>query len=100
VTAGDWLPAALGLIIWAVVAVAVRLASEPRPVDPAPPRPDLPGDEPPAVVAMLVDDWQVGEGAIEATLLDLAARAPWSCARRAMTRSTRRSTRAAATPPT
>ena len=70
----DWLPAALGLLVWAVVAVAVRIASRPRAVDPAPPNQDLPGDEPPAVVAMLVDDWAVGEGAIEATLLDLAAR--------------------------
>jgi hypothetical protein len=74
VAVADWLPVTLGLLAWAVVSVAVRVASRPRAIEPAPPSQDLPGDEPPAVVAMLVDDWEVGEGAIEATLLDLAAR--------------------------
>jgi len=35
---------------------------------------ELPGEESPAVVAMLTDDWEVGREAVPATLIDLAAR--------------------------
>jgi hypothetical protein len=50
-----------------------RLATRPASPAPAPASPDL-GDEPPAVVSLIVNRWQLTEDAAEATLLDLAAR--------------------------
>lgn len=50
-----------------------RLVTRPAGPAPAPAAPDL-GDEPPAVVSLLVNRWQLTEDAVEATLLDLAAR--------------------------
>jgi hypothetical protein len=62
------------LAVW-VAAVAVSLwRSRPRLPDPGPTRTDLPGQEPPAVVSLMVNRWRSDEDAIDGTLLDLAAR--------------------------
>lgn len=50
-----------------------RLATRPARVAAAPATPEL-GDEPPAVVSLLANHWQLTENAAESTLLDLAAR--------------------------
>jgi len=59
---------------WFVLLGLVLLATRPLPVSPGPATQDLQGDEPPAVVSLLVNDWAVTEDAAESTLLDLAAR--------------------------
>jgi hypothetical protein len=59
---------------WFVVLGLVMLATRPLPVSPGPASQDLQGDEPPAVVSVLANDWAVTEDAAESTLLDLAAR--------------------------
>jgi hypothetical protein len=60
-------------VLWLVLLLAAVFATRPRGVDPAPATMDL-GDEPPAVVDLLTNDWRVTPDAIPATLLDLAAR--------------------------
>ena len=63
--------AAVVLWVLGLLVVAVR---DPGPgVDPGPATMDL-GEEPPAVVDLLTNDWRVTPDAIPATLLDLAAR--------------------------
>ncbi len=52
---------------------AALLATRPARPRPASPTPDL-GDEPPAVVNLVGNGWELNEDAVEATLLDLAAR--------------------------
>jgi hypothetical protein len=52
---------------------AALLATRPARPRPAPPTPDL-SDEPPAVVNLVGNGWELNEDAVEATLLDLAAR--------------------------
>ncbi|MCL6641180.1 MAG: DUF2207 domain-containing protein, partial [Candidatus Rokubacteria bacterium] len=52
---------------------ALLLATRPRPARAVPATPEL-GEEPPAVASLLVNDWKVTVDAVEATLLDLAAR--------------------------
>jgi hypothetical protein len=64
----------LATVGWFVVLGLVMLATRPLPVTPGPATQDLQGDEPPAVVSVLANDWSVTEDAAEATLLDLAAR--------------------------
>src|SRR5664279_1767236 len=64
----------LATVGWFVVLGLVMLATRPLPVSPGPATQDLQGDEPPAVVSVLANDWSVTEDAAEATLLDLAAR--------------------------
>jgi hypothetical protein len=59
---------------WFVVLGLVMLATRPLPVGPGPATQDLQGDEPPAVVSLLANEWAVTEDAAESTLLDLAAR--------------------------
>jgi hypothetical protein len=59
-------------VLWLVL-LAAMFATRPRDVDPAPATMDL-GEEPPAVVDLLTNDWRVTPDAIPATLLDLAAR--------------------------
>src|SRR4051794_40161134 len=49
------------------------LITRPRTPRADPANPDL-GDEPPAIVSLLANGWDVTEDAAEATLLDLAAR--------------------------
>ena len=64
---------AAALAGWFAVYGAVRLATRPANPAPAPATMEL-GDEPPALVNMLVNRWTVTEDAAESTLLDLAAR--------------------------
>lgn len=54
------------------LATALLLTRPARP-RPAAPTPEL-GDEPPAVVNLVANGWELNEDAVEATLLDLAAR--------------------------
>jgi Predicted membrane protein (DUF2207) C-terminal domain len=60
-------------VLWLVLLLAAAFATRPRDVDPAPATMDL-GEESPAVVDLLTNDWRVTPDAIPATLLDLAAR--------------------------
>lgn len=75
----DWPPflefsVPIALAVW-VAAVTVSLwRSRPRLPEPGPTRTDLPGQEPPAVVSLMVNRWRSDEDAIDGTLLDLAAR--------------------------
>ncbi|MFC0506530.1 DUF2207 family protein [Micromonospora costi] len=62
------------LAVWAAVYGLARLSNRPAGVTPAPAGMDLPGQEPPAVVSLLANQWQVTVDAAESTLLDLAAR--------------------------
>jgi predicted membrane protein DUF2207 len=71
----------IGLLAWAAVAVALwfllvlvaTLMTRARDLDPGSTTSDL-GQEPPAVVNLLVSGWRVTPDAVPATLLDLAAR--------------------------
>jgi hypothetical protein len=65
--------AIVALLVWGVVLLLVVMATRPREVDPGPATMEL-GDEPPAVVNLLANDWQVTADAVPATLLDLASR--------------------------
>ncbi|MFC0527605.1 DUF2207 family protein [Phytohabitans kaempferiae] len=58
---------------WLLAYGLARLVTRPASPPPDPATPDL-GAEPPAVVSLLVNRWQVTEDAAESTLLDLAAR--------------------------
>jgi hypothetical protein len=60
-------------VLWLVLLLAAVFATRPRDVDPAPATMDL-GEEPPAVVDLLTNDWRVTPDAMPATLLELAAR--------------------------
>jgi hypothetical protein len=66
--------AAVALGAWLVLLGLFAVATRARTPRPGPQALELPGDEPPAVVAMLTDDWEVGREAVPATLIDLAAR--------------------------
>ncbi|HKH04316.1 MAG TPA: hypothetical protein VKA65_04075, partial [Acidimicrobiales bacterium] len=59
---------------WAVLYGLTWAVTDPRRVKPGPRTLELPGSEPPAVVALLAHDWVLGREALPATLLDLAAR--------------------------
>jgi hypothetical protein len=59
--------------LWFAAYGLVLLASRPETPPAAPATEDL-GPEPPAVVSLLVNHWEVTEDAAESTLLDLAAR--------------------------
>src|SRR3954471_13496834 len=65
---------AIAVAAWLVLLGLLAVATRARTPDPGPEVLDLPGEEPPAVVAMLADDWKVGREAVPATLIDLAAR--------------------------
>ena len=58
---------------WAGLYGLMLLATRPRAVPAAPATQDL-GAEPPAVVSLVGQGWDLGEDAVEATLLDLGAR--------------------------
>jgi hypothetical protein len=75
----DWPPflqlsVPLTLVVWAVLAAVSLWRSRSRLPEPGAARTDLPGDEPPAVVSLMINRWQADEDAIDSTLLDLAAR--------------------------
>jgi hypothetical protein len=61
------------LVGWYLVVLAMHLVTRPRDLRPGPPTPDL-GNEPPAVVNLLVTRCELTAEAADATLLDLAAR--------------------------
>jgi len=65
---------AIALAAWLVLLFVLAVATRARRPDPAPASMELGGDEPPAVVALLVNGWNLGREAVPATLLDLAAR--------------------------
>jgi Predicted membrane protein (DUF2207) len=64
---------AVSVAAWAGLYAVMLLVTRPRSVAPAPATQDL-GAEPPAVVSLVGQGWDLGEDAIEATLLDLGAR--------------------------
>ena len=66
--------AAVALAAWLALLGLFAVATRARTPEPGPEALELPGDEPPAVVAMLTDGWEVGHEAVPATLIDLAAR--------------------------
>ena len=66
--------AAIALGAWLALLGLFAVATRARTPDAGPEALELPGDEPPAVVAMLTDGWEVGHEAVPATLIDLAAR--------------------------
>jgi hypothetical protein len=75
----DWPPylefsVPITLAAWAVAVTVSLWRSRPRLPEPGPTRTDLPGQEPPAVVSLMVNRWRSDEDAIDSTLLDLAAR--------------------------
>ncbi len=59
---------------WFAAYAACLLVTRPREPQPGPPTQDFGGPEPPAVVSLLVNGWEVTEDAVESTLIDLAAR--------------------------
>src|SRR5215470_14774296 len=61
------------VVVWFGVYGLVLLATRPGLPDAAPATEDL-GPEPPAVVSLLVNRWEVTEDSAESTLLDLGAR--------------------------
>ena len=81
IVGAEWTTAAITwgvLAIVALVAYVLLLAllaayTRPRVPAPGPPVMDVPGDEPPAVAAFLVNAWKVPRAAVPATLIDLAA---------------------------
>ncbi|GAA0710594.1 DUF2207 domain-containing protein [Dactylosporangium roseum] len=75
----DWPPllqfsVPLTLVVWVVFAVVALWRSRSRLPEPGATRAEPPGDEPPAVVSLMVNRWRADEDAIDSTLLDLAAR--------------------------
>lgn len=64
---------AASVALWFGVYGLMLLITRPRHVDPAPAGQDL-GPEPPAVVSLLANGWEITEDAVESTLLDLGAR--------------------------
>src|SRR5690349_856615 len=63
-----------GVAIWFGVYAVALLLTRPADVQPAAPTQDFGGEEPPAVVSLLTNRWEITEDAAESTLLDLAAR--------------------------
>jgi hypothetical protein len=63
-----------GVIIWFGIYGVALLLTRPADVQPAPPTQDFGGEEPPAVVSLLTNRWEITEDAAESTLIDLAAR--------------------------
>jgi hypothetical protein len=65
---------AVGFAVWFTLFGLALLVTRPADVQPAPPTQDFGGDEPPAVVSLLTNRWELTEDAAESTLIDLAAR--------------------------
>jgi hypothetical protein len=66
--------AAVAVAGWLVILFLLAVATRARHPDAAPASMEMGGDEPPAVVGMLTNGWEVGRETVPATLLDLAAR--------------------------
>src|SRR5262245_16469099 len=64
---------AVSLAVWVGVYGLMLLITRPRHVHPGPASQDI-GAEPPAVVSLVANGWEVTEDAVESTLLDLGAR--------------------------
>ncbi len=65
---------AVSLALWAGAYAGSRLLTRPAGVTPDPATMEFPGAQPPAVVSLLANGWQLTVDAAESTLLDLAAR--------------------------
>ena len=65
---------ALALGGWFALFGVLVFVTRPRAVQPTAPTQDFGGQEPPAVVSLLANQWEVTEDAAESTLIDLAAR--------------------------
>jgi hypothetical protein len=63
-----------GVAIWFAIYGVALLLTRPADVQPAPSTQEFGGEEPPAVVSLLTNRWEITEDAAESTLLDLAAR--------------------------
>jgi hypothetical protein len=59
---------------WFALFAVLLFVTRPRAVQPNPPTQDFGGQEPPAVVSLLANHWEITEDAAESTLIDLAAR--------------------------
>ncbi|WP_433055303.1 DUF2207 family protein [Dactylosporangium sp. CS-033363] len=75
----DWPPflqlsVPVTLAVWALLTAAALWRSRPRLPEPGETLSTPPGEEPPAVVSLMVNRWRPDEDAIDSTLLDLAAR--------------------------
>jgi hypothetical protein len=70
----EFVVAGTALVGWFLLLGTIVVVTRPRDVRPGPPTQDLGGSEPPAVVSLLVNQWEVTEDAAESTLIDLAAR--------------------------
>ncbi|MBV9042720.1 MAG: DUF2207 domain-containing protein [Acidimicrobiia bacterium] len=66
--------AAVALGVWLLVLAVLAVATHAREPRATPATMTLGGDEPPAVVNLITNDWAVGRAAVPATLIDLAAR--------------------------
>ena len=66
--------AAIALGVWLLVLAVLAVATHAREPRATPATMTLGGDEPPAVVNLITNDWAVGRTAVPATLIDLAAR--------------------------
>jgi hypothetical protein len=62
------------VVLWFLLFAVVLSVTRPADVKALPANADIPGDEPPAVVSLLANRWELTEDAVESTLLDLAAR--------------------------
>jgi hypothetical protein len=69
-----WIVAGALAAAWFVALAMVAAALDPRRVAAGAATLDHPGDEPPAVVNLITNDWDLGHAAVPATLLDLAGR--------------------------
>ncbi|HEY8544338.1 MAG TPA: hypothetical protein VIL36_04790, partial [Acidimicrobiales bacterium] len=69
-----WIGTGAVALVWFALLGLCMAITEPKKVDPGPATLDLPGQEPPAVVNLIANDWRLEEESMPATLLDLAAR--------------------------
>ena len=69
-----WVVAGAAFVLWLATLAVLAAKSEPRDVAPGPATLDPGGPEPPAIVNLVTNDWELGRESVPATLLDLAAR--------------------------
>jgi hypothetical protein len=65
---------AAGFAVWIGLLALALAFTRPADVEPVPPTQEFGGPEPPAVVTLLTNRWELNEDAAESTLIDLAAR--------------------------